>query len=224
MTTFAVHILQFNQQLQIKTKLPKGVEVLNPFQHSTTFSLCEKFYHQYYADADQRKIILGINPGRFGSGLTGIPFTDPIRLEQRCGIANNFEKKAELSSEFIYRMIEAFGGEQTFYRQFYFSSVSPLGFIKDGKNLNYYDIPALQKAIQSFIFQSLHTQLSWPIDKRISFCLGEGDNFRYLSKLNDEHRLFQKVVPLPHPRFIMQYKRKQLSQYIDLYIKRLGES
>ena len=50
----------------------------------------------------QRHLLLGINPGRFGGGVTGIPFTDPIRLQNVCGIENNFEKKQELSSVFIY--------------------------------------------------------------------------------------------------------------------------
>ncbi len=39
-----------------------------------------------------RYLILGINPGRFGGGITGIPFTDPIRLQNICGIENDFQK------------------------------------------------------------------------------------------------------------------------------------
>lgn len=39
--------------------------------------------------------ILGINPGRFGAGTTGIAFIDPIRLENECGINNSFPKKVE---------------------------------------------------------------------------------------------------------------------------------
>ncbi|MFI5224347.1 MAG: DUF4918 domain-containing protein, partial [Nitrospirales bacterium] len=66
-------------------------------------------------------LILGINPGRLGAGLTGIPFTDPLKLQNICGIENTLPKKAELSADFIYTMISAFGGPEAFYKKFYFS-------------------------------------------------------------------------------------------------------
>ena len=96
--------------------------------------MCRKpansFYTKYYSDNNKRILLLGINPGRFGGGVTGIPFTDPVRLEKVCGIKNDFQKKQELSSVFIYEMIEAYGGAEKFYKQFYISAVSPLGFVK----------------------------------------------------------------------------------------------
>jgi hypothetical protein len=44
--------------------------------------ICSSFYQKYYADNKKRSLIIGINPGRFGAGVTGIPFTDPIRLKR----------------------------------------------------------------------------------------------------------------------------------------------
>ena len=82
---------------------------------------CSDFYEKYYNDNNERYAFFGINPGRFGGGVTGIPFTDPIRLEKICGIPNDFEKKQELSSVFIYDMIDAFGGAAKFYKRFYIS-------------------------------------------------------------------------------------------------------
>lgn len=218
----AEKILSFLKRLDLRAKLPSGIKAMNPFQNPGTFALCEQFYTKYYADNLQRTVIIGINPGRFGGGLTGIPFTDPIRLEQVCGIPNQLSKKPELSSEFIYQMITAFGGPDVFYKRFYFTSVSPLGFIKDGKNLNYYDSDLLTTRIRPFMDECLKTQLSWGLNTKTAYCLGEGDNFKFITKWNAEKNFFEEVIPLPHPRFIMQYKRKQVDGYVDLYLKKLS--
>lgn len=219
--TLADRILSFNKSLTITSKLPSGVEVLNPFQQSGTFRLCELFYKKYYNDSNTRTLIVGINPGRFGAGLTGVPFTDPIKLEERCGIPNRMQKKAELSADFMYTMFDALGGPEVFFSKFYISSVSPLGFVKDGKNLNYYDIKELEKMVTAFAVDSLQKQLEFGLSPEICFCLGEGKNFKFLNGLNEKYRFFTSIVPLPHPRFIMQYRRKRLSEFINLYINRL---
>jgi len=220
--TFGEKIITFNKSLNLSVKLPKGVVAMNPFQNEYALSLCQKFYAQYYNDTNERHIILGINPGRLGGGLTGIPFTDPLKLETLCGIANTLDKKAELSADYIYLMIKAFGGIEKFYRQFYFNSICPLGFTKDGKNLNYYDIKELQEAVKDFMIRSLKQQINFGININLAYCLGEGENFKFISKLNEEHRFFKKIIPLAHPRFIMQYKRKKVNEYIDDYIKKFG--
>jgi hypothetical protein len=219
--TFADRVLSFYKELNITEKLPKGVGVLNPYQDPTAFALCAKFYKKYYNDENERTLILGINPGRFGGGLTGIPFTDPAKLEYLCGIQNDLPKKAELSADFIYRMIDAFGGAETFYAKFYINSASPLGFTYENKNLNYYDTPALVKSLEIFIASSLEKQLTFGINRELAYCLGEGANFKYLTKLNDKNKFFRKLIPLAHPRFIMQYKRKFIETYIDDYVGKL---
>jgi len=216
---FADSILQFLKQLKITTPLPKGVEVLNPYRNEITYALCEQFYNKYYGDNNNRRLILGINPGRHGAGLTGIPFTDPIKLEMYCGIPNNLPKKSELSADFIYQMILAYGGLEQFYGKFHFSAVSPLGFVKDGKNLNYYDIRELETALRPFIIQTLEKTLTFGIDTSVCYCLGEGENFRFLNRLNTEHKFFDKILPLAHPRFIMQYRRKKLAEYVDEFVR-----
>ncbi len=221
--TFAEHVLKFYQSLDLsKHKLPEGVEVLNPYQDKTALGLTQKFFTKFYSDINPRKIIIGINPGRFGGGMTGIPFTDPIRLETHCGITNDLPKKPELSSDFIYRMLSAFGGPEKFYGKYFISSVSPLGFTKDGRNLNYYDIKELQAAVQPFIIESIKKQLKFGLSTEVAFCLGEGQNFKFLQALNKEHQFFGEIVPLPHPRFIMQYRRKRLEEFVDRYLKELS--
>lgn len=180
------------------------------------------FYTKFYNDQNDRTFILGINPGRFGAGLTGVPFTDPIRLEQ-LGIKNNFPKKQELSSVFIYEMIDACGGPDAFYHQYYIASLSPLGLTKDGVNYNYYDDPKLAKRIEPFIIQNLETQIKFGCNREVVYCLGQGKNFNYLQKLNDQHHWWRRVVPLPHPRWIMQYRLKTKKAFIDLYRKALSQ-
>lgn len=195
---------------------------MNPFLNGETMNICIKFYKKYYGDYNIRSLIIGINPGRFGGGLTGIPFTDPIRLQNVCCIENTFLKKQELSSVFIYEMIDAFGGIETFYNKFYFSSVSPLGFTKNNKNLNYYDDKELESSIKNFVIDCMNKQLAFGINREVAFCLGEGKNFLYLSKLNSEMKFFKKIIPLAHPRFIMQYKLKKKEEYIERYLCELA--
>lgn len=220
--TFASKVLSFYKTLSIATKLPNGIEALNPYQDPVTFELCRRFYQKYFDDQRQRHMIIGINPGRFGAGLTGIPFTDPVKLEKICGIGNDLPKKSELSADFIHAMIAAYGGAEKFFSRFYFSSVSPLGFVQDHKNLNYYDSRELLKSLEDFIISSLQRQIQFGISRALAYCLGEGENFRYLARLNEREKFFDMIIPLPHPRFIMQYKRKKVSSYIDMYIEKLS--
>ncbi len=222
--TFADCVLEFNKSLKLPRNLPAGIAVLNPYHDRTSFSLCEQFYRKYYNDFEERRLIVGINPGRLGGGITGIPFTDPKKLQEQCNIPNDLPKKVELSSDYIYRVIEAFGGTEKFYSSFYFTAVSPLGFTKAGKNLNYYDNKQLQESLMDFILACMQKQLTFNVNSKVCYCLGEGQNFAFLKRLNDQHNFFKTVIPLPHPRFIMQYKRKSLHAYVEKYVKELSAS
>jgi hypothetical protein len=186
--------------------------------------VCRKFYGRFYNDDRKRYVILGINPGRYGAGVTGIPFTDPIKLETLFGIPNDLPKKPELSAEFIHKMIASYGGYEKFFSGFFINSISPLGFVEGGKNLNYYDTPLLKKSLEPFIRKSIGSIIDLGVERQIVYCLGEGENFRFLQKMNIEHRWFDEIVPLAHPRFIMQYKRKHLTRYIADYLAKLGRA
>jgi uracil-DNA glycosylase len=220
---FADGIIAFNRNLQLNAVLPDEVLVMNPFDDKMTRIISEKFYRKFYKDHNQRTLILGINPGRFGAGLTGIPFTDPVKLEKNCGIKNNLNKITEPSAGFIYDMITAFGGPETFYNSYLIHAVCPLGFTKNGVNYNYYDSKALEKAVTPFIIGSLKKIVSFRLNKDICFCLGNGKNFRFLSKLNEDHNFFKEVLPLPHPRWIVQYRRKRYQEFIEEYLKWLKD-
>ena len=214
-------ILKFYKSLHAP-RMPRGIAVMNPYQDAAVFPLVQAFYEKYYNDNKTRTLMLGINPGRFGSGTTGISFTDPIRLETVCGIPNMIPKKPELSSDFIYRMIEAYGGPKSFYQRYFISAVSPLGFTRDGKNINYYDDKKLQQVVRPFAAQCISQMVEMGMDTDRCICVGEGKNFDFLEALNNEHRWFKKIIPLAHPRFIMQYRRKQLGKYIQSYLDQLA--
>lgn len=215
-------ILRFYQSLKPGFPLGEGIEIMNPFIDELSWKYTVEFYKKFYNDHHQRKIILGINPGRFGGGITGIPFTDPIRLKQDCGIDNPFIQKAELSSIFVYKVIDAYGGAKKFFGDFFISALSPLGFTKHGINLNYYDDKELLKHSEPFIIDCLQQQVKLLHLKEDSFCLGEGTNYKIFHKLNDRHKFFKTISPLPHPRWIMQYRRKRVDEFVDKYLHVLG--
>lgn len=215
-------ILKFYKSLKPPSGIPADISVLNPFTDDSIWKICEQFYKSYYSDLSPRILIFGINPGRFGGGITGIPFTDPIRLEKFCRIQNNLVKRPELSSQFIYEMIEAFGGVDAFYGRFLFTALSPLGYVRKEKNLNYYDDNSLLKSCEPFILKTIRKQLADFITIKTAICLGEGQNFNYFQQLNKKYGLFETIEALPHPRWIMQYRRKKIKEYVGRYVEVLN--
>ena len=220
---FADKVIDFNQRLQYTGKLPEGFFVMNPFMDNPeTLEVMRKFYNQYYADNNPRKFLIGINPSRHGAGVTGVPFTDTKRLESACGIKMTSARTHEISSVFIYDMIEEFGGAAEFYREFYINSPFPLAIIREVKpgqflNANYYDDPKLFLAVKDFMIESLKNHIELGLYQDEVFILGK-KNAQFIHKLNQEANLFDKLTVLEHPRFIQQYKSKEKPLYIDKYL------
>ena len=218
MKSFAKSLMAYYEGLNPPKNLPGDVVVMNPYQNKDTFAVASQFYDKYYNDSHERYICFGINPGRFGAGVTGVPFTDPVRLEEVCGITNTFDKKAELSSRFIYDMIQAFGGPEKFYSKFYISAVSPLGYIRDGINLNYYDIKGFKELFERYVVAEISKQMPLGISKKVAFSIGKGQNIKYLNWLNERYQLFDRIIPLSHPRWVMQYRLKRKDEFIAEYL------
>lgn len=214
----------FIDQLDFPKSLPHGVEILNPFKVKSTYSLSQSFYKKYYSDTKPRLFLIGINPGRFGAGVTGVPFTDPIRLAEKCGVANDLKKRQELSSVFVYDVIKAFGGVEAFYANVFFTSVSPLGFVKEGVNLNYYDIPEVRDFLEPYMVKSLRQQIEMGAIHEVAYSMGKGQNIKYLKYLNKKYQLFDDILPLPHPRWVMQYRLKRKQEFIDEYIDKISSA
>lgn len=229
MNTFADKIIAFNEQVEFTGSLPEGIRIMNPFKENPeVLALSGAFYKKFYNDNQQRHLILGINPGRFGAGVTGVPFTDSHRLKNECGLPYAGKDTYEPSAVYIYEMIHAFGEAAAFYQHFYINSVCPLGFtsIKDnGKevNYNYYDSKKLTDAVYDFMVWNIKTQISMGVSTDVCFCFGTGQNEKFLIKLNDKMSFFKKIVALEHPRYIMQYKSKSKQMYIDKYLSAFSE-
>lgn len=215
MSTNGQDIIEFYNRLNLNNLKENGVGVMNPFQVAEVQEICEVFYNRFYNDNGKRIFLIAINPGRFGAGVTGLPFTDPTILEDVLGIPNSFKKRKELSAVFIYELIEALGGLDSFYSNFYIGNVSPLGFVKDGKNLNYYDIPSLQQELTPWMEEQMTYQVEKWGRRDIAFTIGKGKNHKELLKLNDKNQWFDKIVALPHPRWVMQYNLKRKDVIID---------
>lgn len=222
--TFAQKVLQFTLDLKPDWALPPEVELLFPYSAQETLETMNTFYDKYYNDHQERIFLFGINPGRFGAGITGVPFTDPIRLETDCHILNNFKKRAELSSIFVYEFVNAYGGPTKFYQNYYITSLCPLGFVKNGKNYNYYDDRALQNAVEPHIIENITKQLDFGGNSTVALCLGQGKNFAYFQKLNEKHSFFKKILPLPHPRWVMQYRRKKMQDFVQSFLDNFAEA
>jgi hypothetical protein len=226
--TFGEKVISFYSTLEFTGVLPAGISIMNPIRDNPlALDVTRNFYKKFYSDHDPRILILGINPGRFGAGTTGIPFTDTIRLNEKCQIPFDAYRTYETSSVFVYELIEAFGGVNAFYGKFFVSAICPLGFTRQnskGKsvNYNYYDSRALTDAVYGFILESLEKQVDLGIDTSVCYCLGTGRNENFLRRLNDRCRIFKTIIGLEHPRYIMQYKSKQKQHYIGKYLAALN--
>lgn len=229
MKTIADRIIDFNRRVEFRGTLPSGIGIMNPFSTDDDYimKVSSAFYRKYYDDNRPRRLILGINPGRFGAGFTGIPFTDTKRLTSECGIPYTGRQTHEPSSVFIYEVIKAYGGPEKFYGDFYINSLSPLGFTQKGvngreKNYNYYDRPDLAAAVTDFILWNIREQVAMGVSTEVCWCLGTGKNEKFLRALNEKHRFFGKIIALEHPRFIMQYRSAFRADYIRKYLDHLA--
>ncbi len=220
--TFAARLLHFLRTFPAPPPLPDDVQALNPYQDPATAALFTEFGQKFYADSRPRVALLGINPGRFGAGRTGVAFTDPAALAEHCGISNELPRQPELSSQFVYRVVAELGGPAAFYRQFYLGSLYPLVLLRHGKNYNYYDSPALQAALTPAIRDSLRRQVAeLGLARHAAVCLGRR-NGSLFEKLNAELGLFETIHVLDHPRYLMQYKRRELPARVARYAETLS--
>lgn len=226
---FANRIIRYIKSLDFNLPLPNGIRIMNPYRESDLImGISQDFYNKYYSDSTGRRLILGINPGRFGAGVTGIPFTDPKHLVEDCNLSYDGIITHEPSSVFIYEMINFYGGTESFYRDYFIGAVCPLGFVvnKNGRevNFNYYDSKELLSIMYPFIIDNLKSLIALGIDTKVCYCLGTGKNCNFLFNLNNQFHFFEEIIPLEHPRFIIQYKLKSKEIYIEKYVRLLKQN
>lgn len=212
-----------NYFLNLKTpdKILKGINIINPYESREVRKIVKEFLTKFYSDNKERLFMIGINPGRFGGGLTGISFTDPVALREYCSIQNNLGSKTELSSKFIYEMIAAFGGAEKFFSKVFMTALFPLALTHNGKNFNYYDDKKLFNSIKPDIKKSLETQILFGSKKEKVVILGK-KNAEYFRLINDELKFFGKIIVLDHPRFIMQYRQRSMKDHVNSYIRAIN--
>lgn len=229
--TVAQEILEFNDSLgRVSLEVLKGFNLINAFNgvnNDTIKRVLHKFYTKYYNDTDKRFMILGSSPARRGTALTGVPFEDVNHLQKDTGISIDAFGANKRSSSFLYEVMEEYGGRQNFYKQFYMSFVCPLGIEKinlkgNWVNCNYYENAALKKCLHSFIIDSLRRQIDFNIDTSVCFCIGSGENFKFLTNINNKYHFFDTIVPLEHPRFIMQYNADRKEEFMQKYVNILS--
>lgn len=218
MPTFAERAIKYFTSLKTPVNLPAGIDIANPYKSQNVKNIVRTFYEKYFHDNNERIFIFGINPGRFGGGLTGISFTDPVVLKEECGIENNLGTKKELSSKFIYKFINELGGTANFYKKYFITALYPLALIKDGKNYNYYDSPDLYKALKPRIIDAIKRQINFGASRKFAISLGK-KNWGYFKQINDEYGFFEEVRFVEHPRYIMQYRLKKLNSFLHKYLQ-----
>ncbi|EAC8433643.1 SMUG2 DNA glycosylase family protein [Listeria monocytogenes] len=229
-TTIAKRILQFNEALRNSSfDLPEGYRAVNPYsgdQSELVEKITTAFYQKYYNDTKPRRIILGSSPARRGSAVTGVPFEDTKHLQNETGIFIDKFFINQSSSDFLYDVMTEYGGCKPFYTDFYMNFVCPLGIVRTNAkgnevNCNYYENKKLQATLKPFILESIRSQIDFGIDTSVCYCIGSGDNFDFVSKINKEHHFFDTIIPLEHPRFIMQYNSKNKDVYMEKYLSAL---
>src|SRR6266536_1633888 len=108
-STFGSRVFEFYVKLK-RPRVPAGITVMNPYADASVRGCLRAFLDKYFADNNPRVLVLGINPGRFGAGITGVTFADPVALADYCGVPNDLARRRELSSVFVYRAIARLGG------------------------------------------------------------------------------------------------------------------
>lgn len=219
--SFASKAIKYFCNLKPLASIHNGVEIINPYESNEVKSVVRKFYTKFYNDKKERIFIIGINPGRFGGRLTGISFTDPVALREHCGIENELGDRKELSSKFVYTVIETFGGTEKYFSKVFLTALYPFAIMKNGKNYNYYDEKSLYDMLRKEIVENIREQIGFGARRDFAILLGK-KNADYFSSINEEHKFFKKVIVLEHPRYIMQYKLKQKEKYINKYLETIN--
>jgi hypothetical protein len=222
MSTFGNRLYDFYTALRLEAPLPSGIQAMNPYLNPATQACVRAFCDKYFADNNERVSVWGINPGRFGGGLTGLSFTDPVILREVCGIANPLGTKRELSAEYVWSVIADYGGAERFFGDFFLTALCPLGFVQQKEkgevNYNFYDDPALFQAVKPFMVSAMQQQIAMGLRRDVAVCFGTGKLQRAFEAINAEYGFFGRILPLEHPRFIMQYRRKEIAQYRQKYM------
>lgn len=190
--------------------LSKDLVVLDDFLQNK--NNIKRYYEKYVSKNKPKIVLCGINPGRFGAGLTGIPFIDFKSLSKMLNDINRTE--TEQSAQFFFRVIEKIGKER-FYQNCYVTNISKFGFAEQGKsrNVNYYDLP---KNTQRWLLDRFCEEMNF-INPNIIIPLSQNVEHS-LNLLKDEGKLsFNIGERINHPSWVMTYRKNDEDIWIKKY-------
>ncbi|MEY2342744.1 uracil-DNA glycosylase family protein [Acidithiobacillus sp. IBUN Pt1247-S3] len=189
----------------------RGISILQDFLPYR--SIAEQFWQQYIPEPLPQTVILGLNPGRLGAGLTGIPLLDFRSLASLFPDGRLPRNDTEPSANFFHRVVQNVGAEK-FYREFYVSNVSAVGYLRDNKNCNYHELP---DAAQRIVEERFVAEMAVVAPKRI-IALGREVEATV-------QRLFPdgsvRISHLPHPSWIMTYRLREAQSWVRRYTQML---
>ncbi|GKV70483.1 hypothetical protein NCCP2716_29810 [Sporosarcina sp. NCCP-2716] len=114
----------------------EGISILPGFTEQV--ELVRAYYRKYYFKNKQRLVFCGINPGQFGAGRTGVPFIDFDGIEKLMPGRGGDEQ--ERSAQYMLSIMEEYE-TGAFQDSVYLTNLSWYGFVRRGRNLNYYSLP-----------------------------------------------------------------------------------
>jgi len=210
--TFGSRAMAFYEGLERFRWATPEVALLSPIADDERRSAFRAFCDKFYSDNENRVFWLGINPSRVRRTSTGVPYTDGFALLEYCGIENEFDKHRELTADFFYRFINAYGGADVFYSRHYAGAAFPLSILRKDKYCNYYDRNLPQEVLSSV--PDMILRQSEIGHKGVLVIIGSGENAKVLRNLNNKFEIFADVLVVEHPRYIMQYKSADLDDYL----------
>ncbi|WP_317937169.1 uracil-DNA glycosylase family protein [Sporosarcina aquimarina] len=161
-------------------------------QFAERVELARAYYDKFYSKTSNRLVFCGINPRQSGSGKTGLPFIDFNGINQL--MSGKYKDVQERSAQFMLSIINKYEiGE--FQNAVYMTNLSWYGFRRDGKNMNYYNLP---RAIRDLFIESFIEEMKIVQPTAIVPLSGEVE--RKLKKLAADDQLdFPIAERLPHP-------------------------
>ncbi|MEM6812661.1 MAG: uracil-DNA glycosylase family protein [Pseudomonadota bacterium] len=230
-SSFSKRLLHFYADISHSSfDLDDEYRIINPYQGNNSDlvkEIMQQFYQKFYDDDKPRRLIIGSSPSRRASGVIGIPFEDTKHLSELGIYIDNFYI-TKSSSGFLYDVMTEYGGCEKFYGDFYMNFAFPLCLVKikpngNEVNCNYYESQELKNILNNFIVKNIRAQVDLGIDTSVCYCIGSGGNYHFLSGINNKYGFFNKIIPLEHPRYIMQYHSKDKNVYLNKYLDALNK-
>ena len=176
-------------------------------------------FHKRYVQPNSPKIVIcGINPGRNGAGLTGIPFIDFESLSKM--LSNIGNKESEQSAKFFYSVIQKFEIEN-FYQKFHVTNISWYGFsqIDKQKNVNYDNIST---EIAIFLIEKFVEEMEF-INPDVIIPLSRNVLYELVSLKKRDKIKAEIGTRLCHPSWISTYRSKDFDLWTAKYVEVLTD-